>query len=79
MILFGPLVDALYEKLCEEVPYKFVQCKPGQFISLLIHFLISLLLALIISKLKADENARHNRIKGMEVGIEVENIPLISS
>lgn len=28
MILFGPLVDALYEKLCEEVPYKFVQCKP---------------------------------------------------
>lgn len=47
--------------------------------SLWIHFLISLLLALIISKLKADENARHNRIKGMEVGIEVENIPLISS
>lgn len=28
VILFGPLVDALYEKLCEEVPYKFVQCKP---------------------------------------------------
>ena len=47
--------------------------------SLWIHFLISLLLALIISKLKADENARHNRIKGMEVGIEAENIPLISS
>ena len=47
--------------------------------SLWIHFLISLLLALIISKLKADENVRHNRIKGMEVGIEVENIPLISS
>ena len=46
--------------------------------SLWIHFLISLLLALIISKLKADEK-RHNRIKGMEVGIEVENIPLISS
>ena len=47
--------------------------------SLLIRFLISLLLALIISKLKADENERHNRIKGIEVGIEVENIPLISS
>lgn len=47
--------------------------------SLLIHFLISLLLALIISKLKADENERHNRIKGIEVDIEVENIPLISS
>ena len=29
MILFGPMVDVLYEKLCEEVPYKFVQCKPG--------------------------------------------------
>ena len=29
VILFGPMVDVLYEKLCEEVPYKFVQCKPG--------------------------------------------------
>lgn len=29
VILFGPLVDVLYDKLCEEVPYKFVQCKPG--------------------------------------------------
>lgn len=28
VILFGPLVDVLYDKLCEEVPYKFVQCKP---------------------------------------------------
>ncbi|KAL9962960.1 hypothetical protein ACROYT_G032118 [Oculina patagonica] len=28
VILFGPMVDVLYEKLCEEVPYKFVQCKP---------------------------------------------------
>ena len=30
VILFGPLVEVLYEKLCEEVPYKFVQCKPGR-------------------------------------------------
>ena len=29
VILFGPLVEVLYEKLSEEVPYKFVQCKPG--------------------------------------------------
>lgn len=28
VILFGPLVEVLYEKLSEEVPYKFVQCKP---------------------------------------------------
>lgn len=28
VILFGPLVDILYDKLCEEIPYKFVQCKP---------------------------------------------------
>ena len=31
VVVFGPLVDILYEKMCEEVPYKFVHCKPGQF------------------------------------------------
>lgn len=34
VILFGPMVDVLYEKLCEEVPYKFVQCKPGMQLSI---------------------------------------------
>lgn len=29
VILFSPMVEVLYEKLSEEVPYKFVQCKPG--------------------------------------------------
>ena len=36
VILFGPLVEVLYEKLCEEVPYKFVQCKPGRILLQLI-------------------------------------------